>query len=205
MLAFIGRQFHGGLQGVFTADVGDFAKCCAACDGRRRRVSTECQFQQVVDGVPIARAERGDWFGKVRWRFAFGPVPLHTSVVTPLICLENRARDRFITLLRCLQPQCVFFVFELNLRFVVQRFQLIFDVAVAAGIGCANLDGQIRTRHSQAVVAARVNFHVSRVRHVAINAHRAGRTRFVMMVRWNVVFTSGVLVTRSASLIAGVL
>ena len=75
-------------------------------------------------------------------------------------------------------------------------------MATAARIGRTMLDANVRPRDSQTVIASFVDFHISRVRHVAIHAHRASRFGGVMVVGWDIVFASSVLVARCTSLVA---
>ncbi|MNS90355.1 hypothetical protein D3C72_1244050 [compost metagenome] len=65
--------------------------------------------------------------------------------------------------------------------------RLLVLMACSAGIRAAGPGGQIRARQAQAMVATRVNDHVGLLRHMTIDALRAGRTRRVVMVLGTVV------------------
>jgi hypothetical protein len=68
-------------------------------------------------------------------------------------------------------------------------------MASGTGIGRAQLDTQIRPRIADAVIAAGMDFHIGRLRHVALDARRAGRIGLVKMVRRRIVLARRMLVT----------
>ncbi len=55
------------------------------------------------------------------------------------------------------------------------------------------------------MITSGIDDHVSAIRHVAIHTHRSGRAGNVVVMRRYVVLTGGVLVTRGAGLVSGVL
>ena len=68
-------------------------------------------------------------------------------------------------------------------------------MAAAAGVRNIALCGQVRTRHSQAVVAARIDHHVGGLRHVARHALGSGCAGLVEVMRWVVEFLRQVAAT----------
>ena len=61
-------------------------------------------------------------------------------------------------------------------------------VAFAAGVGHAEAHGQVRTRNTNAMIAARVHHHVKGSRHVAFDAARSGRAGLVKVMGGRIVF-----------------
>ena len=60
-------------------------------------------------------------------------------------------------------------------------------MAAGAGIGRAEIDRKIGTRHAQAVIAAEVDIHVRCFRHVTVDALRARGADLVLVVVGRVV------------------
>src|SRR5690348_4336437 len=74
-------------------------------------------------------------------------------------------------------------------------------VAFAARVGRSEAHGQVRSRNTNAMIAARVHHHVKRSRHVAFDAARSGRASLVKVMAGRTVFARSMAL--EAELVAG--